>query len=114
MKYYGKSLNEFTKEETNLFNMDMITISSMEMNQRGETLIGMGFELGTDDDVQERLIDRCVYAGELLGIPVPTSDKEGKDYFEKVEKSRYSFNDIYEQYRKIEYQLMLHQDQFVQ
>lgn len=91
MKYYGKELSELTPKEETLFNKDMILKTSMSMNFKGEKLIGMGMELGTEEDVDARYIDRYITAGKLLGMKKPKSQEEFNMIVETVDSSVYSF-----------------------
>ena len=105
MNYYGKNQKDLTKDEQTLLSKDMLLIQSFMMKMESQQLIGMNPEhsihLGTQEDIDQRTIDREIFAGvTLLGLKEPESQKEFDELEEKVDDSPYGFYQFVEDYSK--------------
>jgi hypothetical protein len=105
MNYYGKNQKELSKDEQTLLSKDMLLIQSFMMKMDGQQLIGMNPEhsihLGTQKDVDERTVDRELFAGvKLLGLKQPKTQKSFDKMSQKVADSPYGFYQFVEDYMK--------------
>ena len=89
--FYGKPQDQLTSDEKKLFDKDVMLVQSVLMKSRGESLIGMNMRVGTQEDVDERSIDRTFFSGWLLGLKNPRGQKQYEKYSKTVEESKYSF-----------------------
>lgn len=91
MNYYGKKQQDFTEVEKTLWTKDLMYFQSFMMKMRGERLMGMGLNMGTQEDVDERIVDRTIFVGtEILGCSCPRNQKEFNVIEKQVEESKYS------------------------
>ena len=90
MNYYGKNVNDLTKLEKRLLEVDQMIIGSMVMNLQGESLIGGMIKAGTPEDIEEKMFHRASIVSEILDIKNP----EEETIFSIIDDTQYNIQDF--------------------
>jgi len=95
---YGKEISDLTENEKRAFNYDLAIFMSLNiMDTMSEAEAVVVLLSGKVAQIERMMVVRQLFVGEkILGLTVPTTQKEFEAVEVKVEKTYYNFDNIME------------------